>query len=166
MARSPKLSRNHLSHLAQYWYRAELMRTYLHNLILKEESEAGGLHRSQRTWELDTYISYWLSALFVLVEGVNKSGLKDARIQSLFNEHLPALKGVRHSTYHFVVKKEPLVRDLNWAEDLHASIGDVIKEHVARGMKTERRIKEAKSRLRRRSGLRKSLFQLAGKEGN
>ena len=151
MARSPELSKNYLSTLAQYWYRAELMRTYLHNLMLKLESETGGLRSKKHDGELDTYASFWLSALFVLVEGVNKSGLKDARIQSLFNEHLPALKGVRHSTYHFVLEREPLVRDLNWAEDLHASIGHVIKEHVARGMKTEKRIKEAKARLRRRN---------------
>ena len=103
--------------LGEYWLRAELMHELLHTLRDMYEPKFEQLYKDGHGWEFNTYLSYWLSGLFVVVEGFNKLKLKDARVQRLFNAHLSDLKQVRHSTYHFASKRAPLIRELNWAEE-------------------------------------------------
>lgn len=125
-----------IARLAEYWFRAKLMHDLLHQLMnvyggdLKAAGEAG------HSWELLTYLYYWLSGLFVVVEGFNKLKLKDAHVQQLFNSHVQALRELRHQTYHFVLEKPtepPKMIDhlkLSWAEELHHAIGAHIREVV------------------------------------
>jgi hypothetical protein len=89
--------------LARYWFRAQLMRKLVHWMV--EESDNLKTISKDEWWDFETFLLYWLSALFVVVEGFNKLKLKDARVQRLFKEHLKHLKKVRHETYHFVMER-------------------------------------------------------------
>lgn len=141
---------DHFKILAQYWFRADLMHDHLHGLMKKYDDDMDRIRRKQ--WvEFETYVVYWLSALFVLVEGINRAGIKDASIQRLFNEHIGVLKGMRNSTYHYSVEKAPMIRDMNWAEELHATIGEVIKCRITSEIRTQRLIATSRRRRRERN---------------
>lgn len=46
----------------------------------------------------------------------------------LLNAHVAEVKDIRHNTYHFMLEKKPLRGEhLNWAEELHSAIRDVIE---------------------------------------
>jgi hypothetical protein len=138
-----RISETALKRLAEYWYRADLMHGLMHTMI--EDLFDGDIDRINAegySWEFVTYLSYWLSGLFVVVEGFNKLKLKDARVQRLFNEHVSALKQLRHETYHFAVEKNPaateVIRGLNWAEELHEAIGGHLRAVIKRKAAVER----------------------------
>ena len=82
---------------------------------------------------VETYLAFWMAALFVTVEGFNKLKLKDARVQKLFKQHLNELKALRHVTYHFTispVKGANAIRAINWVEELQVAPGLFIEQHV------------------------------------
>ena len=118
--------------LAVYWLRAKVMHDLVHEMMEAYDGNLDAIWEERVDLELLTFLAHWLSGLFVVVEGFNKLGLKDARVQQLFNSHLTMLKEVRHETDHFHVAPRPkgheILRQLNWAEGLHATIG----EHSAR----------------------------------
>jgi hypothetical protein len=146
-----------LKRLAEYWFRANIMHDLLHSLRDMHDGDLEAISKAHR-WEFLTYMYYWLSALFVVVEGFNKLKLKDRQVQQLFKEHVNDLKQLRHETYHFVVTKSPLLATissisalLNWAEELHDAIGTHIREYVERG-----KIKEQAERFMEWRGRRKA----------
>jgi hypothetical protein len=100
-----RIADNASNRLAKYWFRAELMRDIVHKVV-GETDDLKNLPK-ESWWEFETFLFYWLSALFVLVEGFNKLKLKDARVQKLFKAHVGHLKMVRHATYHFVLEEGP-----------------------------------------------------------
>ena len=105
------------------------MRDHLHALIDHHDGEIDKVIEAGRDTELETYLVFWLSGLFVVVEGFNKLNLKDARVQQLFNAHVGELKQLRHETYHFTLERSPqAIRNINWAEELHVAIGMFIDE--------------------------------------
>jgi hypothetical protein len=129
-----------MKRLAKYWFRAKLMHELMHSM--KDEYGLVRIEKEGLWWEFETFLVHWLSGLFVVVEGFNKLKLRDARVQRLFKEHMQHLKRMRHETYHFVSKVEPdtslVIRQVNWAEELHAAIGDFIREEVLRRAEEER----------------------------
>ena len=95
-----------IARLSKYLFRAQMMRDTVHSMV--EQHEPGLKTLSKDDWyEFETFLFYWLSALFVLVEGFNKLKLKDTRVQKLFKEHVRHLKMVRHATHHFVLEEGP-----------------------------------------------------------
>jgi hypothetical protein len=140
----PRVSDAALHSLARYWFRAQLMRKLTHQM--REKYLINPTKRREkafrdRFWEFDTYLSHWLSALFVVVEGFNKSKMHDTRIQKLFQKNVGYLKQVRHETYHFSEKFlsfSVMIGHLNWAEELHEAIGEAILEMVDRRGLVER----------------------------
>jgi hypothetical protein len=87
----------------------------------------------------------------VVVEGFNKSKLKEARVQKLFLAHLNDLKELRHETYHFTLsraKGAKIIKNLNWAEELHEAVGDFLREQINRKMHVER-IMELRKKIKR-----------------
>ena len=96
-----------------------MMRDTVHSMLEQHEPGLKTLSKDD-WWEFETFLFYWLSALFVLVEGFDKLKLKDTRVQKLFKEHVRHLKMVRHATYHFVLEERPshveMLGQLNWAE--------------------------------------------------
>jgi hypothetical protein len=113
-----------------------MMRDTVHSMLEQHEPGLKTLSKDD-WWEFETFLFYWLSALFVLVEGFNKLKLKDARVQKLSKEHVRHLKMVRHATYHFVLELGPghveMIGQL-WAEQLHNAIGDEVikRKHTLR----------------------------------
>jgi hypothetical protein len=112
-----------------------MMRDTVHSMVEQHEPGLKTLSKDD-WWEFETFLFYWLSALFVLVEGFDKLKLKDTRVQKLFKEHVGHLKMVRHATYHFVLEEGPghveMIGQLNWAEQSHNAIGDHVMEVIKR----------------------------------
>jgi hypothetical protein len=127
-----EVSQEALERLAGYWGRAQIMRSHFQDFI----DSYGGIRKAVAKGNglrLETYLSFWMAALFVAVEGFNKLKLKDARVQKLFREHLNDLKQLRHETYHFTVSREKgrkAIRAINWVEELHVALGLFIERHV------------------------------------
>jgi hypothetical protein len=141
--RAAKIPDKALQRLARYWFRAKLMHDLLHTLFEEYDDDLDKLLDAGHWWEFDTYLSHWLSGLFVVVEGFNKLKLRDARVQGLFKEHMKHLKAMRHETYPFILESDSALdmlwhQNLNWAEELHEVIGDYLKEHVTRKIHVER----------------------------
>src|ERR1700730_907524 len=127
-------SEHQIGRLGLYYFRAELMHRLLHGLLDKHKGDVDALESTGDWWEFETYLSFWLSGLFVVVEGFNKLKLKDARVQKLFKEHLNHLKYLRHETYHFTDDRGPsggqVIKQLNWAEELHTAIHNYLVERA------------------------------------
>ena len=112
------------------------MHKRLHGMLRRYKNNLDELYDKKKGMEFETYIAYWLSALFVVVEGFNKMKLKDKDVRRLFTKHLRVLKSVRHDTYHFTIERETLP-ELNWAEDLHHAVGEYIKENIIKEIMEE-----------------------------
>jgi hypothetical protein len=146
----PQASVDPIVRLGEYWLRAEIMHDLLHAMREAYNGDLGKLYKDGHWWEFETFLSHWLSALFVVVEGFNKLKLKDSRVQKLFKEQLGYLKQLRHGTYHFSVNKAPLPEGLlNWAEELHEAIGKQVHERVVRKAHVER-ILEIRAKTRKK----------------
>ncbi len=137
----PKLPDKSIARLAEYWFRANLMHSLLHGLREEYDNDLDAIYQEGAWWEFSTFLDHWLSGLFVVVEGFNKLKIRDARVQKLFNAHLRDLKSIRHATYHYdtvVENRTKIIGKLNWAEELHEAIGEVVKEKVERKAAVER----------------------------
>ncbi len=84
-----------IARLGEYWLRAEIMHDFLHAMREAYDGDLGKLRTDGHWWEFEAFLSYWLSGLFVVVEGFNKLKLKDSRVQKLFKEQLGYLKQLR-----------------------------------------------------------------------
>jgi hypothetical protein len=132
--------------LAKYWFRAQLLHELLHTLRDLYDGDLDAMVKDGHWWEFETYLAYWLSALFVVVEGVNNSKIQDRNVTRLFNAHIGHLKDLRHETYHFVPvpgaasvpSMTPVIGALNWAEELHEAIGEHLRKHLERKAMVER----------------------------
>jgi hypothetical protein len=99
------------------------------------------IFKEGRQLEFETYLSYWLSALFVVEQGLAKLLLNTDDLYNLFKEHSRALKKLRQETYDFSVGTEGLdemVRQLEWCERLHSAlrnrIGEIAQHLIDEGM--------------------------------
>lgn len=117
------------------------MHDLLHSILNAYDRDLEAIHRSGDWWDFELFLDYWLAGLFVVVEGFNKLKLRDARVQGLFKANIRHLKALRHETYHFVVANgddaREIIRELNWAEELHAAIGDYIHACLRKGIAQE-----------------------------
>lgn len=119
--------------LAQYWGRAQIMRALFNGLIDEHNGEIEAVIQEGYGLRLETYLSYWLAAVFVTLEGFNKLKLKDKHVQKLFNAHVGDLKELRHVTYHFTTSQDKggkAVAAINWVEELHVALGMFLIRHV------------------------------------
>jgi hypothetical protein len=134
--------------LAEYWLRAELMHACMQELRDSFGDDYEAMLAAGYWIDFKTYISYWLSGLFVVVEGFNKLKINNSSVRRLFKENLGYLKEIRHETYHFVPKfarSVEILAHLNWAEELHSTIGTYIREYISEGIQIEVRLSKAKS---------------------
>jgi hypothetical protein len=123
-----------VARLAKYWFRAAMMHNAMHQILRDHNGDLKAIHKKGHWWEFEAFLVYWLSGLFVVVEGFNKLKLKDARVQTLFKAHLRYLKAMRHETYHFSLVDAPdateIFRKMNWAEELHQAVGGHVQEYL------------------------------------
>src|SRR6516165_2416221 len=78
--------------------------------------------------EFRTYHSYWLSALYVVVEGDRKLGLDKSKVPEIKSPNVKKLELFRHGCFHFhpdakkqlqFFKEGSDLGAMNWAELLH-----------------------------------------------
>ena len=128
-----QVSEDAYNRLAQYWGRGQIMRGLLHSLLDEHGNDIQKIMDDGYGLRLETYMSFWMAALFTTVEGFNKLKLKDAEVQRLFTSHVGNLKELRHETYHFTVSREEgrsAIAAINWAEELHVALGKYLEKHV------------------------------------
>ena len=83
--------------LHRYFIWANRMRTHFEEVIT-----TSGIPEGQLTIEARTYLSYWYSGLYVVIEGWQDLGLKDAEIDELLNSaFVDLLKRFQNGTFHF-----------------------------------------------------------------
>jgi hypothetical protein len=126
--------------LAEYLISANYMRILTHSLIeegLDERPPDGG---PPEAWqEFRTYASYWLSALYVVVEGFNELKLDRAKVPEMADPHINRLKLFRNGCFHYqrdtrkqVQFHDPELDGLNWAERLHEHLNDFFADYCSR----------------------------------
>jgi hypothetical protein len=81
--------------LAVYWLRADVMLT----LVLASKGawlEDAAKHKT----EFETYIAFWLSALYVVVEGFRRLKLDATKVPGLSNPRVDTLRLIRNGCFH------------------------------------------------------------------
>lgn len=99
----------------------------MHNKVHEIRDQAGGdlTKLGDRTSDLTTYLTFWLSSLYVVCEGYRELGFEDEAIDALIQQpSIEALRVFRNGSFHFQRNPEKNVQffggdNLNWAEALH-----------------------------------------------
>jgi hypothetical protein len=111
-------------YLAQYWASAEHMRRLTVSVHPKASENRAAADQFR------TYHSYWLSALYVVVEGYRALGLDKDKVPQLKNRaRIDTLSEFRNGTFHyqrdhekqiqFLGDESSRVSSMNWAALLH-----------------------------------------------
>jgi len=123
--------------LADYWLSAEYMRLQTHAVRSKWARA-----RSRYWHEFRTYHSYWLSALYVVVEGFETLGLDTTKVPEMTSKHIGRLKTFRNASFHFQKKTKKQMQffepgdfeALDWAERLHAQLHAFFRAYLGLGV--------------------------------
>jgi hypothetical protein len=111
--------------LAVYWLRADVMHALVH---ATEDAwlEDVTTHKA----EFETYIAFWLSALYVVVEGFRELKLDATQVPEMSAPRMDTLRLFRNGCFHYqrdYKKYAPFLSgDLeafDWAERLHQQFG-------------------------------------------
>jgi hypothetical protein len=109
-----------LLYLSEYWISAEHMRRLTFAIKPKSPEEA------KRDWhKFRTYHSYWLSALYVVVEGFIELELDKTKVQEITDERINTLKLFRNGCFHYQTDHKKQLKfladdpNLDWAGRLH-----------------------------------------------
>jgi hypothetical protein len=119
--------------LTVYWLRADVMHTLVHATMdaWREDPTA---HKT----EFDTYTSFWLSALYVVVEGFTDLKLDATQVPEMLNPRVQTLKRFRNGCFHYQrssSKADPFreLDALDWAEQLHNQFRAFFSDYLAKG---------------------------------
>ena len=82
--------------LAVYWLRADVMHTLVH-----DTEDAWLEDAAKHKTEFETYIAFWLSALFVVVEGFNELKLDATQVPELSDPRVDTLRLFRNGCFHY-----------------------------------------------------------------
>lgn len=112
--------------LGVYWLRADVM----HSLVLATE-DAWLEDAKANKEKFETYIAFWLSALYVVVEGFKELKLDATQVPAISDPpRMKTLKLFRNGCFHYqrnYKKFAPFLSgDLeafDWAEELHMQFG-------------------------------------------
>ena len=119
--------------LWEYWFRTHLMHEHVHHLRDTFDHDLNEIVQAGLWHEFETYLSFWLSSLFVVAEGYLELKLNDPKLDRLLKKHFESLKLHRNGTYHFqrdARKQVEMVGKLNWAEKLHVEFRRYLKRHI------------------------------------
>ena len=110
--------------LSVYWLRADVM------LTLVQASEGAWLEDAAKHKTEFDYIAFWLSALYVVVEGFRELKLDATQVPALADPRVDTLRLFRNGCFHYQPDYNKLVPFLsgdleafNWAEQLHQQFG-------------------------------------------
>ena len=111
-----------LALISNYFFSAKLMRDHAHTI--REEVFDKKNTRLKRDFLV--YYGYYLSALWVVVEGFCELNLKDNVIEELAKKHGDSLRLYRNGTFHYQRKPDKHVQfhghpenRMNWVEKLY-----------------------------------------------
>lgn len=119
--------------LCEYWFRARLLHAHVHDMREAYDCDINAIFESGAWHDFDTYLSFWLSSLFVVAEGYRELKLSDPKLDKLLAKHFDDLRLFRHGTFHFQrnnKKGVDLLRQLNWAEKLHVEFRRFLKRYI------------------------------------
>lgn len=129
--------------LYDYWKNAEVMHRHFIELMEQYDGQLDAMIAEGQHWRFGAYLGFWLTSLYVVVEGFNKLGLKEPTVQRLFNAHLHDLKAMRHEMCHFQLSEaargRDIINNMGWAEELHVAIGRYIDEHARAEFKRQKK---------------------------
>lgn len=133
-AKTPTTRTDPKLRLAEYFLRADHMHQLVHYFLVEFKS-INAIWAEGYDLEFSTYVSFWLSSLFVVIEGFNRLRLKDENINSILNHNVHSLKAFRDNTWHFATDMETSARffegnKLNWAEELHEAFRDYLGSYA------------------------------------
>jgi hypothetical protein len=124
--------------LAEYWLSARLMHDHLH--VLREAYPGLRGIKGDDAADLKTYLSFWLSALYVVAEGFLELGLSDPDLDQLVKLYIDSLRLYRNATFHFQKKADKHLQfhdgqavRLNWAEDMHTAFESFFRKYTSAG---------------------------------
>ena len=126
--------------LCEYWLAAEFMRRQTHAI-----KDKWARARTRHWSEFRTYHSYWLSALYIVVEGFEELGLDQKNIPEMTSEHIARLKKFHNGSFHFQrdTKKQFFelgdFAALDWAERLHAQLRAFLVHYAGAPLRPSRR---------------------------
>ena len=111
--------------LGIYWLRADVMHTLVH------ATEDAWLEDAKANKEeFETYIAFWLSALYVVVEGFKELKLDAKQVPAISDPRVEDLRLFRNGCFHYqrdYKKYAPFLsgdlKAFDWAEQLHLQFG-------------------------------------------
>ena len=116
--------------LHKYYIWANAMRVHFDNLFSEGKPD---MKNKEVFFKVVQYMSYWYSALFVVVEGWGSLGLEDERINELLDSHLvDLLRRFRNGVFHYQRNYfdnrfwnfiEEGKRSASWVRDLNSEFG-------------------------------------------
>lgn len=121
--------------LSQYWVSAGIMRKHV---IEYKERYPDLENMNDDVWgDFIIYTSFWLSALYVVIEGFRDLGLSDKRIDVLLvSKNVDSLRVYRNSTFHFQKTSnkhnqfyEINSDRLNWALEVYLEFGRYFSDY-------------------------------------
>ena len=122
--------------LSVFWLRADVMLNFVH-----ASEGAWRENAAKHKTEFETYIAFWLSALYVVVEGFRRLRLDRTKVPALANKSgVDTLRLFRNGCFHYQPDYDKLVPFLSgdlgafrWAEQLHHQFGDYFLQLSRRG---------------------------------
>ena len=111
-----------LALINHYFFPARLMHDHVHHLRDHAFKDPNGPIMQ----DFLIYMKYWLSALYVVIEGYREIDPKNAALDALIASHGDSLRLYRNGVFHFQKQTTKNVQfhghpdnRLNWAEDIH-----------------------------------------------
>ena len=124
--------------LALYWLSARVVHEHVHE-YRETYPDLKGIEEDGHAIEFTTYVSFWLSALYVVAEGYIDLKLSDPNLDGLVHEHIDSLRLYRNATFHFQKGDNKHIQfhtgsfgRMNWAEDMHASFEKYFSNYTQR----------------------------------
>jgi hypothetical protein len=109
------------------WFRAELMKQQAEDILKRADFDYDRVIENGEHLELDTYLSFWLGALYVAVEGLIDLECGGVKVPG---EQIDKLRRFRNEAFHFVCKGnkvyDEMLEDLEWAESVHLAFKNLV----------------------------------------
>jgi hypothetical protein len=104
----PDSKRKQFIELCRYFFRSNVMKKHLDNLI---EKHGGADKAAKADWdEFWAYFSYWLAGLWVVCEGIDRVDFGDGALREQAAELRPLLHPIRQATFHYKPDTSQMMR--------------------------------------------------------
>ena len=122
--------------LCSYWLSSKIMHEHVHELV-DDFFDLAYEDDFSLWYEFRTYYSYWLSSLYVVVEGFEYLKLDRKKVPSISDNRIETLRLFRNATFHYQNNYDKQVKfhkkDLdmmNFSEQLHHEFERYFKSYL------------------------------------